>query len=207
MAIRENLTATGLLLASPDFSTTIRAGRITSPVVDDRDVILFPERVNGRFAKLHRPMSWCGEGYPCEHPSMWISYSDDLLDWPESKLLATGKYPWENGKIGGNTPPLRTPHGWLHLYHARGADQLYRLGAFLMDLNDPSIVTHRTRDWLLQPEEWYELEGFYPGVCFPCGKVVLGDTLFVYYGAADRFVGLATCPLSELLDELLRCPE
>ena len=87
-----------------------------------------------------------------------------------------------------------------------GSDLHYRLGAMLLDLDDPSKVLHRTPDWLIQPEEFYELEGFYEGVIFPCGKVVIDGTLFVYYGGADKYVGLATCSLQELLDHLLTCP-
>ncbi len=203
--LRHNDTATGLALTR-DFRTWIRAGRITDPLVDDRDVILFPEKIGGRFAKLHRPMNWTGPAYGCEYPAMWIAFSDDLLCWTESQLLAKAELPWENRKIGGNTPPLRTEHGWLTIYHAVGEDRHYRLGAFLLDLDDPSIVRHRATDWLLQPEEPYELEGYYPGVCFPCGKVVIDGTLFVYYGGADKYVGLATCPLDGLLDYLLTCP-
>jgi predicted GH43/DUF377 family glycosyl hydrolase len=203
--LRGNQTSTGLALTK-DFRTWIRAGRITSPRVDDRDVILFPEKIGGRYALLHRPMNWFGPQYGCEHPSMWISFSDDMLAWDESRLLAKAELPWENLKIGGNTPPMRTDHGWLTIYHAVGADHHYRLGAFLLDLDDPSIVRHRAADWLLQPEEDYELKGFYPGVCFPCGKVVIDGTLFVYYGGADKYVGVATCDLAELLDYLLSCP-
>ncbi|HOK67586.1 MAG TPA: hypothetical protein PK054_09260 [Anaerohalosphaeraceae bacterium] len=204
--IRENATVTGLALTK-DFKTWIRAGRITNPLVDDRDVILFPEKINGKFVMLHRPMSWVGPQYGTEHPAMWISFSEDLLHWPKSTLLAAAKEDWEC-KIGGNTPPIRTPHGWLTLYHAVGPDRYYRLGAMLLDLNNPARVTHRTKDWIFQPEEWYETQGCYDGggVVFPCGKVVIKDTLFVYYGAADKYVGLATCKLNELLKYLLSCP-
>lgn len=204
--LRANATATGLALTR-DFRTWIRAGRLTSPTVDDRDVILFPEKVGGRYAMLHRPMGWAGDGYPCAHPSMWIAYSEDLLNWTDSQLLATGGgTPWESGKIGGNTPPIRTSDGWLTLYHAVGPDRRYRLGALLLDLDNPSRVIGRSRDWLLEPTEPYEIEGFYPGVVFPCGKVVVGDTLYVYYGGADRFVGLATGSLAELLADLRESP-
>jgi len=203
--LRENATATCLALTR-DFRTWYRAGRLTNPGVDDRDVILFPEKINGRFVMMHRPMDWVGPEYGTEYPAMWISTGADLLAWENPKLLATAVFPWENKKIGGNTPPLRTPHGWLTLYHAVGTDRLYRLGAMLLDLEDPSIVRYRSRDWLLQPEEDYELQGFYPGVCFPCGKIVIGETLFVYYGGADKYVGLATCNLADLLDYLLSCP-
>jgi predicted GH43/DUF377 family glycosyl hydrolase len=203
--LRGNATATYLAMTR-DFRSWIRAGRLTDPSVDDRDVILFPEKINGRFYMLHRPMNWTGAPYGTEYPAMWISSADDLLCWKNPKLLAKAEYAWENKKIGGNTPPIRTPHGWLTLYHAVGTDKLYRLGAMLLDLDDPTIVRYRTRDWILQPEESYERVGFYPGVCFPCGKVVLGDTLFVYYGGADKYVGVATCPLDDLMDYLLACP-
>ena len=204
--IRENQTCTGLALTR-DFRTYIRAGRLTDPACDDRDVILFPEKIGGKFALLHRPMGWVGEHYGTEHPAMWISFSDDLLTWGESRLLARAEADWER-KIGGNTPPIRTDHGWLTIYHGVGPDHYYRLGAFLLDLDELWRVTHRTRDWLLQPEADYETRGCYAGggVVFPCGKAVIGDTLFVYYGGADKYVALATCPLRELLDCLLSCP-
>ena len=87
-----------------------------------------------------------------------------------------------------------------------GPDLHYRLGALLLDLENPARVLHHTPDWLIQPEEDYELEGYYNGVIFACGKVVIDGTLFVYYGGADKYVGLATCDLSELLGYLLACP-
>jgi predicted GH43/DUF377 family glycosyl hydrolase len=194
------------LLLTQDFRTYIRAGVLTDPLLDDRDVILFPERIGGRFAMLHRPLEWVGPAYGTEHPSIWISLADDLLGFRESRLLAKQQFDWEANKIGANTPPIKTPHGWLVLYHAVGTDRFYRLGALLLDLQDPTIVRYRSRDWLMQPEEPYEIDGFYRGCVFPGGKVVIDGTLFVYYGAADKYVGLATCDLEELLDYLLECP-
>ncbi|MBN1127217.1 MAG: hypothetical protein JXA82_19605 [Sedimentisphaerales bacterium] len=204
-AIRTNATSTGLLLTQ-DFKTWIRAGRITDPMLDDRDVILFPEKVGGKFVMLHRPLEWSGPAYGTEHPCIWISFADDLLGFKQSKLLAKREYSWEADKIGANTPPIRTDHGWLTLYHAVGPDKFYRLGALLLDLKHPSIVRYRTRDWIMQPEAEYEIDGYYRGCVFPCGKVIIGDTLFVYYGAADKYVGMATCELQELVDYLLKCP-
>ena len=203
--LRENATRTGLLLTK-DFKSFIRAGRLTDPLLDDRDVILFPGKVGGHYWMMHRPLEWVGPNYGTEHPAVWISAADDLLGFRQSKLLITAQYDWENGKIGINTPPILTDHGWLTLYHAVGADGFYRLGALLLDRDDPSCVRYRTRDWIMQPETDYEIEGFYRGCVFPCGKVVIDGTLFVYYGAADKFVGLATCELTELLDYLLSCP-
>jgi beta-1,2-mannobiose phosphorylase / 1,2-beta-oligomannan phosphorylase len=198
--IRENLSGTGLLI-SPDLKQFTYVGNLTNPAYDDRDVILFPEKIGGKYVTLHRPMEWTGKQYGTEYPAMWIAFSDDLLEWKELKLLAKGKYDWES-KIGGSTPPIKTERGWLVLYHAVGEDSYYRLGAMLLDLEDPLKVLHRTKDWLLEPEETYETEGLYNGVVFPCGNVVIDNTLFVYYGGADKYVCLATCPLDELLDYL-----
>ena len=203
--LRANATLTGLALTQ-DFKTWIRAGILTDPLLDDRDVILFPEKIGGKYVMLHRPLEWCGPEYGCEHPAIWISTADDLLGFRRSKLLAKQEFDWEADKIGANTPPIRTEHGWLTLYHAVGHDKYYRLGALLLDLDDPSKVLCRTRDWIMQPEESYEIDGFYRGCVFPCGKVVIDGTLYVYYGGADRYVALATCPLDELLDYLLSCP-
>jgi len=203
--LRTNSTSTGLLLTK-DFKSFIRAGNLCDPTVDDRDVILFPEKINGKFWMLHRPMEWCGKGYDNEYPAMWVSSGEDLLGIRDSNLLAVGKYDWEDGKVGGNTPPLKTEHGWLILHHARGADTLYRLGAMLLDLKDPSKVLHRTPGWIIQPEEEYECKGFYNGCIFPCGKCVIDGTLLVYYGAADKYVGVATVDMKKFMEFLLSCP-
>jgi len=205
--LRTNATLTGLAMTK-DFRTWIRAGWLTDPLLDDRDVILFPEKVNGKFVMCHRPLEWVGPQYGTEHACAWIKFADDLLGFPAapSRLLIKNKFHWEAAKLGINTPPIKTPHGWFTLYHAVGPDKFYRLGALLLDLHDPATVRHRTPDWLLQPETDYEIEGFYRGVCFPCGAVVIGGTLFVYYGAGDKSCALATCDFEQLLEHLLRCP-
>jgi beta-1,2-mannobiose phosphorylase / 1,2-beta-oligomannan phosphorylase len=203
--LRINATLTGLALTR-DFKTWIRAGWLTDPLLDDRDVVLFPEKVGGQYVMMHRPLEWVGPQYGVEQASAWISFADDLMGFRQSKLLLTNKYPWETAKMGVNTPPIRTEHGWLTIYHAVGPDKYYRLGAVLLDLEDPSIVRHRTPDWLLQPEMDYEIEGFYRGVCFPCGAVVIDGTLFVYYGGGDKYCAVATCHLEELVQHLVGCP-
>lgn len=203
--IRENLSGTGLLI-SPDLKHFKYVGNLTNPAYDDRDVILFPEKIAGKYVTLHRPMEWVGEKYGTEYPAIWIAFSEDLLAWKELKLLAKGKYDWER-KMGGSSPPIKTKHGWLMLYHGVGEDKFYRVGAMLLDLNDPSKILHRTKDWLMEPEELYETQGFYNGVVFPCGNVIINGTLFVYYGGADKYVCLATCDLDELLDYLRLCPK
>jgi predicted GH43/DUF377 family glycosyl hydrolase len=204
---RTNETATCLAMTK-DFKTWIRAGRMTDPSIDDRDVILFPEQINNQFYMLHRPMNWVGEDYGTEFPAIWISSGSDMLSWKNPKILCKAKFDWEN-KIGGNTPPIKTRHGWLTLYHGVGPDRAYRVGALLLDLKDPNIVRHRTPEPILVPELPWECDEQAPyphSICFPCGKVVIDGTLFVYYGASDKYVGLATCKLAELVDYLITCP-
>jgi beta-1,2-mannobiose phosphorylase / 1,2-beta-oligomannan phosphorylase len=205
--LKTNATLTGLALTR-DFKTWIRAGWLTDPNLDDRDVILFPEKIGGKFWLMHRPLEWIGERYGTEHAAAWITSGDDILgfDFRASRLLIRNRYPWETAKLGINIPPIKTPHGWLTIYHALGQDNFYRLGALLLDLHEPWRVLHRTPDWLLQPEEDYEIEGFYRGVCFPCGAVVIDGTFFLYYGGGDKYCAVATCNFDELVRHLLSCP-
>jgi predicted GH43/DUF377 family glycosyl hydrolase len=201
--LRWNLTNTGLAV-SKDLFEFKKLGRITPYDVDNRDVILFPRPINGKYVRLERPLEWVGPEYGCEIPSLWINFSDNLMDWPRPLLLATGVEPWEKKKIGGSTPPLETPEGWLIIYHGVSTvDGCYRVGAMLLDLNDPTKIIARTKKFLMEPEYYYETEGFYNGCIFPTGIVLREDTLFMYYGGADRYVNLATASLSELLRHLL----
>ncbi|UII20689.1 hypothetical protein [Fulvivirga ligni] len=205
---KNNIANSGLAL-SKDLKNFRRLGRITTANLDDRDVILFPEKINGKFAMLHRPKEWIGEGYDCDQPSIWIRFSDDMMVWKEpSTLLFKGrKGSWEE-KIGGSTPPLRTKDGWLIIYHGveNGGQGYYRVGAALLDLEDPTKVTHRLTDWIMEPEHDYEIEGFYKGCVFPTGNMIIDNTLYVYYGAADKYIGLATYDVNELLDALKNEP-
>lgn len=205
--LRINATLTGLAMTR-DFRTWIRAGWLTDPLLDDRDVILFPEKINGQFAMLRRPLEWVGPKYETQEACAWISSADDLMGLAHApaKMVIKNKHPWEVFKMGFNTPPIKTPHGWFVIYHAVGADKHYRLGAVLLDLQDPSKVVHRTPDWLMEPEKDYEIEGYYRGAIFPCGAAVAKGTLFVYYGGGDKYCALATCDFGEMIKHLLSCP-
>ena len=202
--LKSNMANTALAMTK-DFKVWIRLGRITQSNIDDRDVIIFPEKINGKFAMLHRPKEWVGDKWGPAFPAIWLRYSDDLLTWNESsQLLMQGiEGGWEE-KIGGSTPPLKTKEGWLVLYHGveNGGTGYYRVGAVLLDLDDPTKIIGRTKNPILEPEFDYEINGFYKGCVFPTGNVIVGDTLFVYYGGADKYVGVATCPLNELLDQI-----
>ncbi len=204
-AIRKNIGNTGLAVTK-DFIHYRRLGRITSPALDDRDVIIFPEKIGGKFTMLHRPKQFVGEEYGTMHPAVWIKFSDDLLAWEDkdSHLLLTGfENTWEE-KIGGSTPPILTDAGWLMLYHGveHGGTGHYRVGAVLLDKENPLDILGRTTEPILEPEEEYELNGYYNGCVFPTGNVIVDNNLLVYYGCADKHIGLATCELSQLLEHL-----
>ncbi len=204
-AWRDNLGNSALAMTR-DFRTFRRLGRLTSPVLDDRDVILFPEKVGGNYVMLHRPKEYVGKEYGTACPSIWIKFSDDLLDWEDrpGHLLMTGRPgSWEE-KIGGGAPPLLTEKGWLMLYHgvASGGTGEYSAGAALLDRDNPLKVIARSPEPVLVPEFDYETKGYYSGIVFPTGNVIVGEKLFVYYGAADKYVGVATCNLNSLLDYL-----
>jgi beta-1,2-mannobiose phosphorylase / 1,2-beta-oligomannan phosphorylase len=139
----------------------------TPPDLDDRDVILFPEKVNGKFALLRRPLQWIGPEYETDYPGIWICFSDNLQHWSESKLLLKPEFAWEDNRIGGSTPPLKTEHGWLVFYHGVETQDktlrrvCYRLGAVLLDLDDPTKALARTSNFLMEPETYYERFGLY----------------------------------------------
>lgn len=202
--LRKNDTRTGLAITK-DFKTIYRPGYLTDATIDDRDVIIFPERVNGKFVVLHRPMAWVGEEYGTEHPAMWISFCDDLLEHHKMQLLAKAEYEWED-KIGGSAPPIKTEDGWFVLYHAVGKDKKYRVGAMLLDLEDPTKILCRTKEPILEPDQDYECEGFYKGICFPCGNVLKDGVLYVYYGGADQYACVATGDFEEVMDYLKANP-
>ncbi len=162
------------------------------PDEDNKDHVLFPERIRGRYALLHR-----------RPPDIWLAYSDDLLHWTDHRpILRPRPGSWESLKIGAGGPPLRTEKGWLLIYHGVDENRVYRLGAALLALEDPSRVLARLPDPILEPRETWEVKGDVPNVVFACGNVVVDGTLYVFYGGADRVMAVATCPLEELLDRL-----
>lgn len=201
---RNNITNTGLAMTK-DFRTWQRFGRMTQANLDDRDTFLFPEKINGKYVLIHRPKQWIGDKYGCEYPSIWLTYSNDLMVWnrPSQLLIKGKKETWEE-KIGGCAPPLKTEYGWLLLYHGvdKGGKGYYRVGAVLLDLNEPTKVKARSEKWIMEPEYEYEIDGFYEGCVFPTGNVIVNDTLYVYYGGADKYVCVATCSVRELLNDM-----
>ncbi len=197
---KDNITVT-YLAATKDFKVYKKFGRITEPGVDDRDVYLFPEKINGKYCMISRPKFKNVPGLTM--PSIWISFGDDLIEYDKPELLMTGETWWETQRMGGGTPPIKTDKGWFMLYHGVDDKGVYRVGAILMDLNDPRKIIARTKDFLMEPDQAFELEGLYDGCVFPTGTVVKDGTLFVYYGCADQYIGLATCNFEELINFLI----
>ncbi|XHR28448.1 MAG: glycosidase [Chthoniobacteraceae bacterium] len=204
-SITENLSRTGLA-TTKDFRTFHRLGPITRDDVDDRDVIIFPEKIDGKYVMMHRPAEWVGEEYGTDQAAIWLAYSDDLLNWTDERLLAKPEFDWECGKVGGSCPPIKTPQGWLTIYHGVDATKTYRTGVMMLDLNDPSKIIARAPDFIMEPETECEKCGFVPNVVFPTSNVVIDDTLFVYYGGADQVCCVATVVLKDLVDYVLQYP-
>ena len=199
---RENLTRSGLL-SSKDLRHFERLGPITSDKVDDRDVVLFPERIKGKYVMLHRPYEWVGEKYGCKAPSIWLAYSEDLIHWEGDQLLIQPEFEWESKKIGASTPPIRTEKGWLTLYHGVDRGGVYRVGVMLLDLEEPWKVIARSPHFIMEPEEEFEKKGYVDNVVFPCGNVVVEGKIFIYYGGADSVCCVATTWLEDLISYVL----
>ncbi len=197
------------LLRSKDLRSFTFEGLITPPEIDDRDGILFPETIDGQYVLMHRPTAWVGEAFGCQAPSIWLAYSDDLKTWDYGQgdeYLLMQPQPgqdWEAGKIGGGPPPIKTPAGWLVIYHGVDTRHVYRVGAALLDLKDPRTVLGRTETFLMEPELEWEKVGVIPNVVFPTAALWKpGRELLIYYGGADRVVGLASADMDRLLDHL-----
>jgi predicted GH43/DUF377 family glycosyl hydrolase len=188
------------LALTRDFVTFERYGVVMPP--EDKDAALFPRRIGDYWALIHRPVTPLGA-------HMWISYSPDLRHWGNHRILIEARRGawWDAYKIGLCTPPIETHEGWLIIYHGvrqTAGGCLYRLGLALLDLENPQRCLLRGDTWIFGPEAPYEREGDVDNVVFPCGYTLGddGDTLYLYYGAADTCIALATGSVRALLDWL-----
>lgn len=180
-----------------DFKNFERYGMVMSP--EDKDAALLPRRFGDQWAMIHRPVGGVGA-------HMWISFSSDLRRWGSQKLMMQARLGgwWDANKIGLSPPPIETSQGWLVIYHGvkqTSAGPLYRLGLALFELNTPEHCLKRGEEWIFGPEEPYERDGDVDNVTFPCAYTIApdGDTIHLYYGAADTSIALATGSVSELL--------
>jgi predicted GH43/DUF377 family glycosyl hydrolase len=188
----------GVALAmTEDFVTFERYGLVMQ--ADDKDAALLPRRIGGNFALVHRPVHDSGS-------HAWISFSPDLRNWGGHKLMLEARRGgwWDANKVGLSPPLIETPRGWLMIYHGvrvNASGALYRLGLALFELNAPDQCLLRGDEWIFGPEAPYETAGDVANVTFPCGYTIEpdGDTLHVYYGAADTSIALATGSIRAML--------
>jgi len=184
------------LFRTRDFVIVERLGFISE--TEQRNVTLFPEKINNLYCRLDRPLNQYDQG------NMWLSYSPDLLYWGKSSLvLETRFHSWDENKLGPACVPIKTDQGWLVIYHGQrnnASTCIYKLGVCLLDLKDPSRVLARSKHSILGPKEWYERTGDVPNVVFCSGAIVEPDgEIKIYYGACDQVVCLATTTVDELL--------
>jgi beta-1,2-mannobiose phosphorylase / 1,2-beta-oligomannan phosphorylase len=158
---------------------------------ENKDHILFPEKIDGRYAILHR-----------RSKHIWIGFSDDLVHWGDHKIVMAPRLDngWDAVSIGSNGVPIKTEYGWLLFYHGYGSPIVYRHSIVLLDLNDPTKVIHRPASYIMEPVETWELKGDVPNVVFSSTNIVVGDDVYFYYAGADRLIGLATMPLKDAIE-------
>ncbi|HJO94978.1 MAG TPA: glycoside hydrolase family 130 protein [Victivallales bacterium] len=181
------------LSVTEDFKTHKRLGIIFPP--ENKDVAIFPEKINGMYTALHRPNN-SGFG----KASIWYAESPDLIHWGGHRCIARPRNTsFESMKIGGGSYPIKTPKGWLCIYHSKGDNSRYTLFAMLLDLKKPWIVTDRLDKPLLVPESDYEINGFFGNVVFSNGIVEKNDELYIYYGASDDTSCVATTTVDYIL--------
>jgi len=176
------------MISSPDLVNWSESV-VLLPDEPNKDAALLPEKINNQYVLFHRRL-----------PSIWTAVSDDLLHWKDHRIIMTpreGK--WDCKKIGIAGPPMRIKDGWLLIYHGVDEKNVYRLGAALLDKNDINRVIARLDEPILEPELEWEVNGLVPNVVFSCGSCIVNDFLYVYYGAADTYIGIAGIPTDKIL--------
>jgi beta-1,2-mannobiose phosphorylase / 1,2-beta-oligomannan phosphorylase len=191
------------LATTTDFKEYVRFGIITSKGSNNKDVVLFHEKINNKYLFLHRPTGWVGEKFGVDKPSIWLGEGGSLTNFENHTILLRPKYQWEDSRIGSGPPPIKTKKGWLLIYHGVDTNLVYRTGAVLLDISDPSKVVGRTENPILEPEELFEKTGYVKNVVFPTGSCIIDDDLFLYYGGADKVCCVATVKLDSLLERIL----
>lgn len=184
-----------------DFREFERVGMVFPP--EDKDAALLPRRIDGRWVMIHRPVPGTGSAH------IWMSFSPDLKHWGDHKVVLQARRGawWDANKIGLAGPLIETDEGWLMMYHGvkmTPAGCIYRLGLALFELEDPTYCIRRCTKWIMGPQTDYERTGDVGDVVFPCGQTIAddGDTLNLYYGAADTSIALATGSIRGMLDWL-----
>ncbi len=186
-----------------DFKTFVRLENPFLPF--NRNAVLFPRKVNGKFLMLSRP----SDSGHTPFGDIFLSESPDMEYWGRHRhVMGTTDRWWEGLKVGGGAAPIETSEGWLLFYHGvvnTCNGYVYSIGGAILDIDEPSKVKYRCANYLLTPEEWYEERGFVPNVCFPCATLQDEATgrIAIYYGCADSYVGLAFTTVQEVVDYII----
>ncbi len=193
--VSENGICTALL-ETEDFKTFDRKGIIFCPM--NVDVVIFPEKINGSYYALTRPVPmYLGPA------AIWVASSPDLINWGNHKplLLPRPDY-FDSSKTGASCVPIKTEKGWLEIYHASDKKNHYRIAAALLDLNDPAKVIARAKTPLMKPRKDYETKGFFSNVVFACGHTRKENEITIYYGASDESTAAAKITMDKILSTL-----
>ena len=184
------------LASTKDFKSFIRHGVTFCP--DNKDVAIFPEKINGSYYALHRPVTPLFGKY-----EMWTAGSPDLKCWGDHRyLMGTRRGLWDCWHIGASAVPFRTEAGWIEIYHGVNENSRYCLGAVLLDAEEPWKVLARSRKPILEPERDYEVRGFFGNVVFNCGLLAEEGMLKIYYGVSDTSIAYCQMPIQDVLDNL-----
>jgi predicted GH43/DUF377 family glycosyl hydrolase len=194
-----------IALASTNDFQNIEKHGIIGPDFDDKDCVIFPEKIDGKIAILHRLHSKVQIAYFNDFKSLvnsqkfWNRYMTHFDDYE----VMRSEFPWEKRKIGIGPPPIKTDHGWFVIYHGVSIDNIYRAGAALLDLDNPSEVLARTEKPILEPETDFEKRGIVPNVVFPDGAFIQDGKLMVYYGGADKVCCFASATYEKIINKLM----
>lgn len=176
--------------------------RIENPFIPyNRNAVLFPRKINGNYMLLSRP----SDSGHTPFGDIFLSESPDMVYWGKHRhVMGRNGNWWESLKIGGGAAPIETDEGWLLFYHGVAGTcngYVYSIGGAILDLENPSIVKYRCKNFLITPEEWYEERGFVPNVCFPCATICdpKDGRIAIYYGCADSYVSVAFTKLDEIV--------
>ena len=184
------------LRTTRDWTHFVHEGMIFPP--HNKDCALFDEQIGGKYYAFHRPSSpELGGNY------IWLAESPDLVHWGRHRCLAHSREGhWDSARVGAGAAPIRTPQGWLEIYHGATHENRYCLGALLLDLDEPWRVLARSQTPIMEPQAPYELEGFFGQVIFTNGHLVDGDRVTIYYGAADSVICAAQLSVRSILASL-----
>ncbi len=193
-AVSDITGVTTCLVSTIDFIRFTRHGVIFLP--DNKDVVIFPEKISGRYYALNRPSS-----LEFGLRDIWISESPDLVFWGNhNRLMWTREGYWDSRRIGAGAVPFRVKEGWLEIYHGVSKDNTYSLGAVLLDGNEPFKIMARSKRPIIEPQTGYEQNGYFNNVIFTCGVLYEEDNLKLYYGAADTCIAFAEIKLKDILN-------